>query len=122
MFSPYSPAFDSDPGRLSFVGTAGLAIGVVAPFVLAASGGADEHAFNQIIKNTISALAPSAAVFHQSRGSRPSTVFIVLLPFSPTPPSFHLNLLPDSAGPKCNYLQESCQFWRNAKLILFFFK
>src|SRR5258708_4562412 len=82
MFSPYSPAFDSDVGTLPCAVLAELAVrGVTALFVLAAPCEPDEHAVIQIIIITTTANKPRATGFHQSRGSLLDTLSIVFLLF-----------------------------------------
>jgi hypothetical protein len=95
MFSPYSPASDSEVGTLSSVVFAGAAeaggAGVSLVFAVASSAlstlrETDEHAFNQIIKKQITTGTPVATMFHHSRGSLLlNTVFIVLLLFFQLP-------------------------------------
>src|SRR5258705_10373650 len=82
MFSPYSPALDSDAGTLSVLVTAELAVGgIAALFFLVAPGETDEHAVNQLIsKAAISATRPRATVFHQSCGSLVLNIVFIFLP------------------------------------------
>src|SRR5258705_13777007 len=93
MFSPYSPAFDSDVGTLPCPVLAELAVrSVTALFVLAAPCKPDEHAVIQIIIITTTVNKPRATVFFQSRGSLLNSLSISYSFFSILP---RLSLFPD---------------------------
>src|SRR3954469_14181769 len=103
MFSPYSPASASELGTLSPVVFTGLAeagdAGVSLTFAAAllelpAFCETVVHAFIQMTKLAITAMAPRAAVFHQLCGSLPLNIEFIVLVLVLQPPSAPDALLP----------------------------